>query len=178
MTSETYDPVAKTLHWLMAVLIVGLWLVGLVMEGLPKGDLRAQVFGIHKAFGVITMALVTLRLAWRMGRGAPSLPATMGRGEQWMAIAAHGALYALMVLLPCSGIIMSQSGGRDVAVFGYVIPMVVGKDEGLHEFMEEAHAILAWALAAIFVGHVAAALRHHLVLKDAVLRRMLPTLGR
>lgn len=178
MPTDQYDSVAKTLHWLMAALIVGLWAVGLIMEDLPKGDFRAQVFGIHKAVGVIVLTLVVVRLAWRAARGAPALPRTMGTGEQWAAKAAHLALYALMILLPLSGIVMSQSGGREVAVFGWVFPALVGKDEGLHELTEGVHAALAWVLAAGLAAHVAAALRHHVVLKDDVLRRMLPTLGR
>lgn len=172
-----YDPVAKSLHWLMAVLIIGLWCVGLTMEELPKGDLRSRIIGLHKAFGVVVLALVLVRLAWRATHAVPALPAPLPALEKLAARLGHGVLYALMIALPVDGILMSQSGGRDVDVFGFVLPRLVEKNEALKEFFGEGHELMAWILAAVLALHVAAALRHHLVLKDEVLRRMLPGRG-
>ncbi|MCR6628581.1 MAG: cytochrome b [Magnetospirillum sp.] len=173
----SYDPVAKSLHWLTALLIIVLWGVGLTLEDLPKGDLRGQVIGLHKAFGVVVLALAVLRLAWRGSKGAPDLPADMPAWEKLAAKLGHAGLYVLMIALPLDGILMSQSGGRPVSVFGLELPTLVGKDEGLHHLFEEGHELLAWGLAVVVVVHVAAALRHHIVLKDQVLRRMLPGRG-
>jgi cytochrome b561 len=174
MKPETYDPLAKSLHWLMALLIIGLWAVGIIMEDLPKGDLKGQVYGLHKGIGVILLALTVLRLTWRTARGAPALPDSMRGMERTAAHAGHVLLYVLMVTLPISGILMSQTGGRPVAVFGWTLPTLAGKNEALHEVFEGGHAVMAWALAALLIGHVLAALRHHVMLKDNVLSRMLP----
>ncbi|MGE5516014.1 MAG: cytochrome b [Bacteroidota bacterium] len=176
-TPTQYDPVAKSLHWLMAFLIIGLWCVGLTMEELPKGDLRSQIIGMHKAFGVVVLALVVLRLAWRATHTAPALPSSMPPLEQLGAKLGHLALYGLMIVLPLDGILMSQSGGRDVNVFGFVLPTVVEKNEEMKHFFGEGHELLAWVLAVVLVVHVAAALRHHVMLKDDVMRRMLPGRG-
>lgn len=172
-----YDSIAKSLHWLMAVLIIGLWCVGLTMEELPKGDLRSQIIGLHKAFGVVVLMLVVVRLAWRATHVAPELPSTMPKLEQLGAKLGHLALYALMIALPIDGILMSQSGGRAVNVFGLVLPTMVEKNEQMKEFYGEGHEVLAWVLAVVLVVHVAAAIRHHVMLKDDVLRRMLPNRG-
>ncbi|MGE5546953.1 MAG: cytochrome b [Solirubrobacterales bacterium] len=174
---ERYDSVAKSLHWLMALLIIGLIAVGAVMEDLPKGDFRNQVFGIHKAIGVIALALVVLRLGWRGTRGAPALPADMPAREQLFAKLGHMALYLLMVLAPIAGILMSQSGGRPVVVLGWTLPVLIGKDEALHEVFEGLHGLTTWGLAALVALHAAAAFRHHFMLKDDILRRMLPGRG-
>lgn len=172
-----YDSVAKALHWLMAFLIIGLWCVGLTMEEMPKGDLRSQIIGLHKAFGVVVLALVVVRLAWRASHAAPELPAGMPALERLGAKLGHMALYGLMIALPVDGILMSQSGGRTVDVFGLVLPMLVEKNEAMKHFWKEGHELLAWTLAAVLVAHVAAAIRHHVMLKDDVLRRMLPNRG-
>lgn len=178
MSSPTqYDPVAKSLHWLMAFLIIGLWCVGLTMEEMPKGDLRSQIIGMHKAFGVVVLALVVLRLAWRATHAAPALPSSMPSLEQLAAKLGHLALYGLMIALPIDGILMSQSGGRDVNVFGFVLPTLVEKNDEMKHFYGEGHELLAWVLAVVLVVHVAAALRHHVMLKDDVMRRMLPGRG-
>lgn len=176
-SSSRYDPVAKSLHWLMAVLIIGLWGVGLGMEELPKGDLRSQIIGLHKALGVVVLALVVVRLAWRATHSAPPLPATMPAWEQLGAKLGHLALYGLMIAIPAAGILMSQSAGRDVNVFGWIVPTLVEKSDDLKEVFGEAHETLAWLLAVVLVVHVVAALRHHFMLKDDVLSRMLPRRG-
>lgn len=177
-SSSSYDPLAKSLHWLMALLIIGLWSVGLMMEALPKGEFRGQVFGLHKAFGVVVLALALIRLGWRMTRGAPALPKAMTPFERNAARLGHLALYGLMILLPVDGILLSQSAGRAVTVLGWQLPTVIGKHDMLNELFEEAHGAMAWMLAAVVAVHAAAALRHHLVLKDDVLRRMLPQVRR
>jgi len=175
MTSPArYDGIAVTLHWLMAVLLIALWGLGLVLEELPKGDFRAQMFGLHKAFGALVLVLVAARLAWRLTHAAPSLPDSMTGLEVTLARLGHLALYGLMIILPLSGIVMSQAGGREVSMFGLVLPTLVQPDHDLKEAFEEVHEVLAWILALVVGGHLLAALRHRFVLKDDVMARMLP----
>jgi cytochrome b561 len=169
-----YDPIAKSLHWLMALLIIGLWCVGLVMEDLPKGDFRSQVIGLHKAFGVIVLVLALVRLSWRAFNRAPELPAAMPAWERLGAKLGHVALYALMIVMPLDGILLSQAGGRAVNVLGFVLPTVMEKNDQLKHLFGEAHEAMGWALAVVLAIHVAAAIRHHVLLKDDVLKRMLP----
>jgi cytochrome b561 len=169
-----YDGVMIALHWIVALLIFGLWGVGHWMEGLPKDDFRAQVFGLHKGIGVIVLALVVLRIVWRTLHAAPDLPSGMGPVERLAAKGGHLLLYVLMIALPASGVIMSQTKGFAVKVFGLTLPTFVGKNEALHEVAEALHAGMGWLLAAILVAHVAAALRHQYMLRDGVLDRMRP----
>ncbi len=172
--SPRYDGMAVTLHWLMAVMLIGLFGLGLVLEDLPKGDLRAQMYGLHKAVGAVVLALAALRLAWRLTHPAPALPDSMPASEVTLARLGHLALYGLMLVLPVSGIIMSQAGDHPVSVFGWVIPTLVQPNHDLKEVFEEVHGFLAWSLAAVVAGHGLAALRHRFVLKDDVMARMLP----
>ena len=173
-TIETYDPVAKTLHWGMAAAIMALWVVGHMIDTLPKGSMRSEVVGLHKAIGVIVLVLAVARLAWRVARPQPTLPSHMPPLEQLLAKLGHVALYALMIAIPVDGILMSQSAGYDVTVFGLGLPVLVAKNDALRELFKSGHGLMGWALALVLAGHVAAALRHHLIVKDDVLRRMLP----
>jgi cytochrome b561 len=168
-----YDAVARILHWVMAAAILALWVVGHMIDAVPKGPVRTEMIGLHKAIGVVLLVMAVARLAWRLIRPQPPLPESMPVGEQLMAAAGHVALYGLMVLIPLDGILMSQSGGREVSVFGLVLPALVGKDDALKTVFKGGHEVLGWVLAVVLVGHVAAALRHRFVLKDGVMDRML-----
>ncbi|MBI5164784.1 MAG: cytochrome b/b6 domain-containing protein [Magnetospirillum sp.] len=147
--SNRYDPVLQSLHWLMAAVILVLWGMGVWMEDLPKGPFRADVYGLHKSLGVLVLLLVAVRWPWRRWHGVPELPAAMPAWEQRAAHLGYLGLYLLMVGLPVSGILMSQTGGRDVALFGLGLPTVIGKHEMLHEVFEGAHGLFAWTLAAL-----------------------------
>ncbi len=169
-----YTRVAKCLHWAMALLIIALLIVGHVMGALPKGEWRSGFYDIHKAVGVVVFALLIGRLVWRLIKGAPQLPAAMGRLERLAAQGGHVLLYILMAAMPLSGFAMSQTGGHPVAMAGLALPVVFAKDEALSKLFQNIHGTLGWGLVVLLLVHVGAALRHHFVLKDDVLRRMLP----
>ncbi|MBR9971426.1 cytochrome b [Magnetospirillum sulfuroxidans] len=174
-SAARYDAVAMALHWLMALMIIGLWSLGLVLEDLPKGDFRSQMFGLHISMGTIILVLTFARLGWRLARPTPELPAAMVGLERLAAGAAHIGLYALMVGLPLAGILLVETGGRPLSVFGLqVLPALMEKSEVLHDAFEGIHSAFAWILAVLVAGHALAALRHHFLLKDDVLSRMLP----
>lgn len=169
-----YDAVARVLHWVMAAAILALWVVGHMIDALPKGPVRSEVIGLHKAIGVILLVMAVARLAWRLVRPQPALPATLPAMERLMASAGHVGLYLLMVLIPLDGILLSQSAGRDVSAFGLALPVLVGKDDALKEVLKGGHVALGWVLALVLAGHVAAALRHRFILRDDIMARMLP----
>jgi len=171
---DRFDTVTMVFHWGMALVIVALWGAGHVVEGMPKGPPRSELIGLHKTLGVLILALVLSRLAWRFTHRPPrSLPGTPAF-ERLLSSLVHAALYVLMLAIPLVGILMSQSAGYAVTLFGFELPALVEKDAALHELFEYSHQSFGWMLALVLLAHVGAALRHHLVLKDATLRRMLP----
>lgn len=174
-TLEHYGMVAKALHWLMALLIICMLAIGLRMTGLENGPDKFWVYGLHKSFGMVVLALASMRLGWKVLNVAPTLPGTMGCVSKLAAKAAHGLLYLLMFAMPISGWVMSSSAGFSVSVFGwFVLPDLVAPDKEFSKDMATLHGVLAWGLMGIIMLHVAGALLHHFYYRDNVLRRMLP----
>lgn len=174
-TPLAYGAVAKAFHWLMFVVIAGLLAAGLVMTDLPNGPDKFRVYGLHKAFGILVLMLVCVRLAWKLRNMAPALPATLTVWEKRMAHAGHAALYGFMFAMPLSGWAMSSAAGFPVSFFGwFTLPDLLAPDKGLKADLVELHETLAWALMAMIALHVLAALLHHFHHKNNVLRRMLP----
>ncbi len=171
--NTTYTPVAKGLHWLMAVLILGLLALGMYMSDLPLSPQKLTLYSWHKWAGVTVFLLVWLRLAWRITHRPPALPETLSPLLRLVAHAGHAALYVLMIAIPLTGWLMSSAKGFQTVWFGVLpIPDLVGKDKALGDALRAAHEALNVLLMLTLAGHVGAALWHHFVLKDDTLRRM------
>ena len=172
---KKYTSTAIALHWLMALGLIGLFAFGLYMADLPLSPQKLQFYSWHKWAGVILFLLVFIRLAWRVVHRPPALPEHMGRGEQFVAHAGHGLIYLLMFAVPLSGWLMSSAKGIQTVLFGVLpIPDLLEKNKELGHLLQTLHWGLNMLLAAVVVGHAAAALKHHFIDKDDVLTRMLP----
>lgn len=179
MSATRYTPTAIVLHWLMAVLLVGLFGVGLYMHDLPLSPWKLRVYSWHKWAGVTAFALVLARLAWRLGHRPPALPAAMPAWQQRAAHGLHHLLYLLMLAIPLSGWLMSSALGFQTVWFGVLpLPDLLAKDKELGEALKGVHMSLNFGLAALVVAHVGAAVKHHLIDRDDILSRMLPFLAR
>jgi len=174
-TKSTYGAVSKFLHWTGGLLIIGLLGLGLYMESLDPAPGKYELYGIHKSLGIIVLALALTRVIWRRLNVTPSLPSKMAKGKKLGAHGTHFLLYILMLAMPLSGWLMSSAGGHTVTIFGWVtLPPLVDKNPNLGGIAHSAHGIIGWALIGLIALHFLAALYHHFVEKDSVLRRMLP----
>ena len=171
---SSYGWVAKSLHWFMAVMILGMLAVGLYMSDMELSPQKLQLYGWHKSVGSVLLGLFFVRITWKLlNPSVAALPA-----PAWQRIAAkatHSAFYALMLAMPLSGWLMSSAYGFPVSVFGlFTLPDLVSPDKEWAEVFYEAHELGMLALFALIALHVLAALKHHLFDKDATLKRMLP----
>ena len=168
-----YAPVAKALHWLTALCVIGLLAVGLWMVGLPISLLKLQVYAWHKWIGLTVLLLTLVRLMWRWYAPPPALPPTVTPWERRLAPYSHGALLLLLLAQPIVGWLMSSAGGVKVFWFGLVpMPDLLSRDQSLFAGLRTAHATLAWTLIVLVTIHVLAVVRHDLLRRDGIFRRM------
>ncbi len=166
---------AMALHWLVALLIFGLFPLGLYMSDLPLSVLKLQLYAWHKWFGITVLLLVVLRLGWRAGHRPPELPASIPRWQQRVAEGLHGLLYVLILSIPLSGWMLSSAAGVRVVWWGVLqLPMLLPASKPLAHALALVHATLNYTLAALVAVHVAAAIKHQFIDRDGVLSRMLP----
>jgi cytochrome b561 len=170
-----YTKTAKALHWLMAILFFGLLALGFYMHDLPLSPEKLKLYSWHKWAGVTAFMLVWLRLFWRVTHRPPALPANMPKTMQLAAHAGHLLLYVLMIAIPLSGWLMSSAKGFQTVWFGVMpIPDLIGKHKETGDLLQTLHMGLNLLFAAVIAGHIGAALKHHFIDKDDILKRMLP----
>lgn len=174
--TSSYAPAQKALHWLIFLLVIGLYGLTYGEDFFPRGDPgRATIWWLHISFGLLLAALVVLRVATRLSLGAPKLPAAMTAMEQKLAHLAHLLLYALLVIIPLLGIVLTWFRGDALTFFGlFTIPSPVAPDKAVAGVIREAHSLCANLILIVAGLHAVAALWHHFIRKDDVLRRMLP----
>ena len=173
---QRYTHVAIFFHWLVALLIIGAFSMGLVMTEMAPSMTKLKYFSWHKWAGVTILGLATLRLLWRLSHKAPPYPASMPSWQQQAANLLHGALYVLMFAVPLSGYFYTLAAGYPVVYFGLVeLPVLIAKNDALKPVLKEVHFWLNMALAGLVAAHVAAALKHHFIDRDGIIKRMMPS---
>jgi len=182
MKPTRYNDAAVILHWLIALLMIGLLAMGKYMHGLDDDSAdKYTLVQLHKSFGIVALLLIIVRLVWRTRYTAPAHPLDAPRWEKMAAKYSHIALYLLMLTIPFSGWLMVSASplNLDTILFGAVEwPHVPGsaalQANNLEDFFHHTHEIAGGILIALLFVHIGAALKHHIVNKDDVLKRMLP----
>ena len=169
---QRHAPTTIALHWLTAALVVALWTIGKTIDLAPRGALRVDYRSLHMAFGVTLGVVLIVRLAWRVTQGGMLPPLDHGL-LRVIARATHWLLYALMLVTVGLGVANVWVQGD--SIFNLVqVPQLVPGDRALVHRIGDRHALAANAVLILAGLHSAAALFHHVVLRDATLRRMLP----
>jgi len=174
--SETrYTATAATLHWIVAALVLFMIALGWSMQAIPKVPVgpRVDAFNLHKSIGVTILALMVVRIAWRATHPAPSLP-PMPRWQSRLAHTVHLLLYICLLVQPLTGYLGSVFSGYPVKIYGFVLPSWAAKNEALKDAMSVAHLVNSIVLVTAIGLHLAGALRHALIERDGLLRRMWP----
>ena len=172
-TSERYGVGAQLLHWALFALIVFQMVAVQFVDAFPRDSAgRAFMLATHETGGMLVLLLVCARLLWKIANEAP-----LEHGppwQQWVARLTHAGMYALIIVIPAIGYVVASARGQDPVLFGVGLPAAVRRDRALARTTRELHETLSWVLVAIVAAHAAAALWHHYVARDEVLRRMLP----
>lgn len=175
-TLDRFGVVHKGFHWVMALLVIGMIVLGLSMTRIdPPTPTMFQLYGLHKSIGITVLLLAVLRVLWRVTNIRPlSLPSHQ-RWEKILAEIVHGLLYLALLVMPLSGWLMSSAKGFSVSVFGwFTLPDLIKPSDDMAALMVTVHEVAAYTLIVMLGLHVAGALKHHLIDRDDTLRRMIP----
>ncbi|PTW87134.1 cytochrome B [Achromobacter mucicolens] len=167
----TFSLFARVLHWSMAAGILAMLFIGVGMVA-SVSERHQWLVQIHKPLGLALLALVCIRLARRVFKGAPALPADLPAWQRHAALASHVLLYALMFAMPLIGWAMLSAGEYPVVAAGWQFPPIAPADAALFSWLRGAHRYLAFLLFATVLLHLAAALFHGWVRRDGVLESM------
>jgi len=169
-----YTAMAMLLHWLMAVLLVVSFGVGIYMANLPFSPQRVKLFNWHKWAGITILALALLRLGWRAFHTPPPGPALTAWQRRASGLV-HALLYVLFFAVPLAGWAYSSATGVPLVWFGVLpLPDLVAANKETAQLLKAWHGALAWTLAVVVCAHVAAAAKHHFIDRDGLLSRMAP----
>jgi cytochrome b561 len=171
--TQHYDKRTIAWHWITALLVLGLWVLGQTIDFFPRGTPRVGARGLHICFGVVLGVVLVLRLAWRRNGGVklPPAPGLAGRA----AVGMHYLLYILLVGMVLFGLATEWVRGDNLFNL-FTVPSLTPGNKVLAHDMVELHGLGANILLVLAGLHAAAAIWHHVGMKDGVLRRMLPHL--
>lgn len=174
-TSNSFGTIAKTLHWVIALGILGMLAVGFIMVDMEPSPSKWTLYSLHKSTGVLILLLVILRLTWRLQNTVPQLPTNLQLWHRQLAKLSPIILYILLFLMPLSGFTLSQAGGHPITVYGiFTLPNIVPKNLDYSTVASIIHKYGGFAFIGVLILHVGAALYHHFILKNNLLKRMMP----
>lgn len=172
-TAKAFGLGAKLFHWGIAVGLTGMLIVGFYMASLDPSPLQSLLIWFHKSTGALLLILIICRLAWRLNNPNPKLPDSLNPIHYQLARLSIPVLYLAMFIMPLSGYVMAEAGGHPVSFYGlFNLPALLTKNEALSKLAFQTHAVTAYIFIGLIVIHILAALYHHYILKDSVMKRM------
>lgn len=171
---ERYGFISKLLHWSICLLFFAQFFLVYRRRYLPEDvPEKMQYILLHKSFGAVVLMLAIFMILFRHIGERPLLPSKMSKSHTILAKMVHVLLYLSMLIMPLSGVAMSQFSGYQVSFFGWFnIPTLFLENKALASICAQTHSLTSYAIIILVVGHTLAALYHHFVEKDNVLRSM------
>ncbi len=176
MKIDQYSRVASLLHWFIGIALLAQISFGYLLDDLaPRGTpSRGTVINLHKSVGIVLGLLILLRLLWRLRHAPPAWPSSMSAVQRRAAQLGHVALYVCMVVMPLSGYVASNFSKHGVKFFGLALRPWGADLPAVYKVFNGLHEITALLFTALVVGHVLMALKHALLDRDGVFKRMSP----
>ena len=173
--TDHYPATSKLLHWLVAACVLVTVPVAIVMDRVGQGPTQDSLYNLHKSLGVLILVLMVLRLINRLVAGALAPEAEIEPWQKTVSSIVHTSLYVLLLAMPIVGYIANSAYGASTPFFGlFELPSIVGKNEELATRLFTLHRWVGWLVILLVLMHISAALYHHFIRRDAVLKRMLP----
>lgn len=173
-STERYGTLSIAMHWLTAVLMVAVYALIELHEALGRTPLARSMEDWHSMVGLLILLLVLARLPLRLLQPVPVIKPALVAWQHKLSVAAHLALYGLMLVMPLLGWLLLSAEGHDVAFLGIPLPALTAADSAFADQVKEVHEVIGTFGYALIGVHTAAAIFHHHFLRDNTLLRMLP----
>jgi cytochrome b561 len=172
--AQGYLPAARIFHWVTAALVLTMLPIGIAMATFDLGAaVEDPLYHIHRSIGALVLVITAARLIYRLGHPVPPLPAEMPPLHQSAAHVTHWALYALLIVQPLIGWIATSAYRAPTLFFWlFELPPIWPENRAFSDAMFVVHRSIGILIATLVLVHIAAALRHHFILGDGVLKRM------
>ena len=167
-----YTRASRGLHWLMAILIISMFVLGWFMMSIENDPGSDRYFMLHKSIGIIVLLLAFLRLLWRFGNQPGPLPEQLPSWQVRASKISHWLLYGAMIAMPLAGLMGALFSEDGMALFGFQLPKILAANHDLSELLFSMHSAIAWGFVGLMSLHVLAALKHLFVNNDGVFQRM------
>jgi len=176
MTENTgYTGTAKALHWTIVVLLIAQFIFAWTMPHIGRNTPVTTLISLHFTFGIIILAVALVRLGWRVTHGEPAPEDGLPPWQTLSSSIVHWLLYALLFVVPLLGWMDASRRGMPVEMFGVELPKLLATGKPGWNWTGDVHGLLAnYAMLGLVGLHVLAALYHHFILRDGVLKRMMP----
>ncbi len=174
-TPAAYGLVTKLLHGFAMILVIGMLIMGALMNDIQNKELQGLIYTIHELTGLVVLTLGVIFALWSLNNQKPGYPINMPRWEQGLACIVRFGLYILLIAMPLSGWITATAAGYAPDFFGYfTIPApLIPPSKALAKNAAKIHYYLAWSFAGLLGLHLLGALKHHFIDKNQILTRML-----
>ncbi len=173
-TSSNYGSVAKFFHWLIFFLVFLMLCVGFFMDDISDKALRSEIVNLHKLTGLTILILMVLRLLWTLVNPKPALPLGTPDWQKSAERTVQFLIYATLIAMPIVGWVMVVAGGHPPHIFDFMLRLPIAQSKAVRNIGGDIHFYLAWVIILLVSIHILAALYHHFIKKDEVLRRMMP----
>lgn len=160
------------LHWLIALLIIALLVVGIVLSNMERSPAKGELMMYHKSFGLIVLVLASWRLIWRLINGFIKPLPSHHKHEIMLAHTVVVILLVASVLMPLSGVVMTLAGGHSLDLFGLEIGPFAFTSEPLANFAKGTHGVTAVVLMVAIGLHILGTIKHAVIDKDQTLNRI------
>ncbi len=172
---NNWDAISRLNHWIIALAMIAMLVFGVYLEEfVPRGPQKGALIDLHKEIGVLVLIFGLWRVGYRLLRGFLADAAPMPKWQSVSAKLVHWVLLISVIALPVSGLLGSYFGGRDVDVFGlYTILSAAETNKAASEMLKGMHGVFGKVTIFALILHVFGAFKHHLIDKDATLKRMI-----
>lgn len=175
--NSDYNLGAKIFHWGVGIGVLALIPFGYYMEHLDPAPFKYELYGLHKSFGMLLLAVMTGRIIWRVIYCAPAPDKSLKKWEYILSRTVHWILYAALLAMPLAGWMMTSAGQYSNNFFGlFDIPHLVGeKNSTLQNIAHQTHSILSYVILGALALHLAGAFKHYTIDQNQIIHKMMPT---